>query len=112
MLVRWREIDSLEPTEQERILSVVDSLVRDRQGPPRLSYERLKEDLTMQPQLEQMMEKLEHLSPNRPAEVEDFIDFLQQHDQDKRLRQDFARASEAAFAKVWDNDDDAIYDKL
>lgn len=29
MLARWREIDALEPGEQERILSVVDSLVRD-----------------------------------------------------------------------------------
>lgn len=29
MLDRWRDIDALEPTEQERILSVVDSLLRD-----------------------------------------------------------------------------------
>lgn len=29
MLVRWREIDTLEPSERERILSVMDSLVRD-----------------------------------------------------------------------------------
>ena len=66
----------------------------------------------MQPQLEQMIEKLEHLSPDRLAEVEDFIDFIQQRDRDKILRQDYARASEAAFAKVWDNDEDAIYDRL
>lgn len=66
----------------------------------------------MQPQVQHMLEKLEHLSPDRLAEVEDFIDFLQQRDQDKRLRQEFARASEAAFAKVWDNDEDAIYDQL
>lgn len=66
----------------------------------------------MQPRVEHMLEKLEHLSPDRLAEVEDFIDFLQQRDQDKRLRQDYARASEAAFAKVWDNDEDAIYDQL
>lgn len=66
----------------------------------------------MQPQVQHMVEKLEHLSPDRLAEVEDFIDFLQQRDQDKCLRQDYARASEAAFAKAWDNDDDAIYDQL
>ncbi len=66
----------------------------------------------MHPQVQHMLEKLEHLSPDRLAEVEDFIDFLQQRDQDKRLRQDYARASEAAFAKVWDNDEDAIYDQL
>jgi transcriptional regulator with XRE-family HTH domain len=29
MLTRWKEIDSLETPEQERILSVIDSLVRD-----------------------------------------------------------------------------------
>jgi len=29
MLIRWKEIDALEPAERERILSVVDSLVRD-----------------------------------------------------------------------------------
>ncbi|MDY6929757.1 MAG: helix-turn-helix transcriptional regulator [Pseudomonadota bacterium] len=29
MLARWQEIDGLEPPERERILSVMDSLVRD-----------------------------------------------------------------------------------
>jgi transcriptional regulator with XRE-family HTH domain len=29
MLARWQAIDALEPTERDRILSVVDSLVRD-----------------------------------------------------------------------------------
>ena len=62
--------------------------------------------------IEQVMQKLQALTPNRIHEVEDFIDFLQQRDQDDRLRQDYARASEAAFAKVWDNDEDAVYDKL
>jgi transcriptional regulator with XRE-family HTH domain len=57
-----------------------------------------------------MLEKLEHLSPERLAEIEDFIDFLNQRDQDKRLRQDYAQASEDAFNKVWDNDDpDLLY---
>ncbi len=62
--------------------------------------------------IEQVMRKLQALAPNRIHEVEDFIDFLQQRDQDNRLRQDYARASEAAFAKVWDNDEDAVYDNL
>ncbi len=66
----------------------------------------------MQLQLEHMLEKLEHLSPERLAEVEDFIDFLNQRDQAKRLRQDYTQASEEAFKKVWDNNDDAIYDNL
>ncbi|MEJ2693186.1 MAG: toxin-antitoxin system, antitoxin component, Xre family protein [Candidatus Thiodiazotropha sp.] len=66
----------------------------------------------MQPQVQHMLEKLEHLSPERLAEIEDFIDFLNQRDQDKHLRQDYAQVSEDAFSKVWDNDDDAIYDSL
>ena len=66
----------------------------------------------MQPRVQQMLEKLEHLSPERLAEVEDFIDFLRQRDQDKRLRQEYVQASENAFNQVWDNDDDAIYDSL
>ncbi len=66
----------------------------------------------MQAQVEQMVEKLEHLSPNRLAEVADFIDFLQQRDQDKQLKKDYTQASEASFNKVWDNEEDAIYDTL
>lgn len=66
----------------------------------------------MQPQVEQVLEKLEHLSPERLAEVEDFIDFLNQRDQNRRLRQDYAQVSEDAFSQVWDNDDDAVYDTL
>ena len=68
--------------------------------------------MIMQLQLEQVMEKLEYLSPSRLAEVEDFIDFIQQRDQDKRLRQDYSRASQITFLKVWDNDEDTVYDKL
>ena len=66
----------------------------------------------MQPQLEQVQEKLEYLAPDRLAEVEDFIDFLQQRDQSKLLRAGYAQASEEVFNKVWDNDDDAIYDSV
>ena len=39
MLARWREIDALEPARQGRILSVVDSLVRDAR-PAALSPQR------------------------------------------------------------------------
>ena len=66
----------------------------------------------MQPLVQHMLEKLEHLSPERLTEVEDFIDFLNQRDQDKRLRQDYVKMSEETFNKIWDNDNDAIYDTL
>jgi hypothetical protein len=66
----------------------------------------------MHVQVQHIVERLEHLSPERQAEVGDFIEFLHQRDQEQHLRKDFAQASNAAIAKVWDNDDDAIYDTL
>jgi len=66
----------------------------------------------MQPKVQDMLQKLEHLTPARLAEVEDFIDFLRQRDSEQRLQQDFAQSSSASFAKVWDNDGDAAYDCL
>ena len=66
----------------------------------------------MQPQLEQVQEKLGRLAPNRLLEVADFIDFLQQRDQDTQLRDSYSQASENAFSKVWDNNEDAAYDDL
>jgi len=66
----------------------------------------------MQSQLKQIQEKLARLSPENSAEVEDFIDFLQQREQDERLRQDYAQASEEVFGKVRDNDADAVHDRL
>jgi len=66
----------------------------------------------MQAQIEHIQEKLTSLAPDRLDEVEDFIDFLQQRDQEKHLRSSYSQLSEEAFNKVWDNDDDAIYDRL
>lgn len=66
----------------------------------------------MQPQVQQVLIKLEHLSTDRLAEVEDFIDFLQHKDQDKHLRHDFTNASVNSFKEAWDNPEDDDYDKL
>jgi len=77
------------------------------------AIEKTQKGINMQsPDQEQILVKLKHLSPSRLAEVADFIDFLQQRDQEKQLQQDYAQTSEAAFNKVWDNDDDTIYDNL
>ena len=48
----------------------------------------------------------------RIAEVEDFVDFLQSRDESRGLTRSAMKSSEATFAKVWDNEDDAAYDKL
>jgi len=59
-----------------------------------------------------LIEKLKTLPPERVAEVEDFVDFLRTRDGERVLARAATRAAEPAFAKVWDNDDDAAYDKL
>jgi Protein of unknown function (DUF2281) len=59
-----------------------------------------------------LIEKIKQLPPQRKAEVEDFIDFLRAREDDQHLTQAAARVSEGSFKQVWDNDDDAAYDRL
>jgi len=59
-----------------------------------------------------LCDKIKQLPPQRLAEVEDFVDFLRTREVDQRLSLAAAKASEASFSKVWDNDDDAAYDRL
>jgi len=56
--------------------------------------------------------KLRDLPPDRLAEVEDFVDFLREKDEDQRLRCASMKLSEGALEKVWDNPADAAYDEL
>jgi hypothetical protein len=62
--------------------------------------------------LRTLIEKIGQLPPERQAEVEDFVEFLEQKDQDRGIVRAAARASQASFAKVWENRDDAAYDAL
>jgi hypothetical protein len=59
-----------------------------------------------------LISKIRVLPPERAMEVEDFIDFLRQSSEDRQLRQAAARLSEDVFAKAWDNEEDAEYDRL
>lgn len=59
-----------------------------------------------------LIEKLKTLPPERVAEVEDFVDFLRARSAERAAVRAAALAAEPAFAKVWDNDDDAAYDRL
>jgi len=59
-----------------------------------------------------LIEKLKHLQPERVAEVEDFVDFLRTRDEERALERAAARAAEPVFAKLWENDADAAYDRL
>jgi hypothetical protein len=59
-----------------------------------------------------ILEKLKALPPERVAEVEDFVDFLRTRGDTQQLTRAAASAAEPAFKKVWDNPDDAAYDRL
>jgi Protein of unknown function (DUF2281) len=62
-------------------------------------------------QEKELLEKIKSLPPDKIAEVVDFVDFLA-HKDDRLLVQAAAKISESCFATVWDNPDDAEYDKL
>jgi hypothetical protein len=60
----------------------------------------------------ELIAKIRSRPADKLVEVEDFVDFLGKREQERRLAKAVAGASEAAFAKVWDNADDAAYDRL
>jgi len=64
------------------------------------------------PNEQALLEKLKQLSPERVAEVEDFVDFLRTRGAAQQLTRAAARDAEPAFKKIWDNPDDAAYDRL
>jgi hypothetical protein len=59
-----------------------------------------------------LIDKLNTLPIDRLAEVEDFVDFLRSRDQDRALFRAASAASEPAFAAVWNNPEDDVYDAL
>jgi hypothetical protein len=59
-----------------------------------------------------LLEKIRTLPEDRVIEVEDFVDFIRQREEDRRLSQAVAKLSEPALQRVWDNPDDAEYDLL
>ena len=62
--------------------------------------------------VETLIKKIQSLPPEKAAEVEDFVDFLRLRHDDNRLTHAAANLSEEAFAEVWDNPEDAVYDEL
>ena len=65
-----------------------------------------------QSHIDQMVKKLERLPPERVAEVEDFIDFLHHRDENRSLVQATQGISESTLHAVWNNPNDADYDRL
>lgn len=61
---------------------------------------------------ESLLDKIRNLPDERVAEVEDFVDFLRQRNEEHCLTHAASRLSESAFQKIWDNPEDADYDRL
>ncbi len=59
-----------------------------------------------------LFEKIQALPAERIAEIDDFVDFIRLREQERALTRAAAAASEPAFAAIWNNADDAVYDAL
>jgi hypothetical protein len=59
-----------------------------------------------------IIKKMRELEPSKLAEVEDFVDFLRQKNNDRGLARAASKLSEKTFAGIWDNPEDAAYDSL
>lgn len=56
--------------------------------------------------------EIDNLPENLLTEVFDFIQFLESKRERNLLAKDSQELSTASFQKIWDNEEDAIYDKL
>jgi Protein of unknown function (DUF2281) len=61
---------------------------------------------------QRLIAKIQALPPERLAEVDDFVDFLQHKDQEQILTQAAMQMSAKSLAAVWDNPDDEAYNDL
>lgn len=61
---------------------------------------------------EALIEKIAALPAERIAEIEDFVDFIRQREQERALTRAAAAMSAPAFAAIWSNPDDDAYDAL
>jgi Protein of unknown function (DUF2281) len=59
-----------------------------------------------------LSQKIQTLSPEQIAEVEDFVEFLRLRGQERELMRAAAAASIPAFGAVWNNPEDDAYDAL
>jgi hypothetical protein len=59
-----------------------------------------------------LSEKIQTLSAEQISEVEDFVEFLRVRGQERELTRAAAAVSAPAFAAVWNNPEDDVYDAL
>lgn len=62
---------------------------------------------------ELLIEELRKLPEEKVNEVMDFVAFLQQREANEGIiTSHIAKLSEKSFARIWDNEKDAVYDNL
>ena len=61
---------------------------------------------------EVIKKEIDKLPEDILAEVFDFIQFLESRKEKNLLARASQKLSEVSFKKVWDNDEDAVYDRL
>ena len=59
-----------------------------------------------------LVEKIEALPAERIAEIMDFVDFIRLREQERALTRAAAASSAPAFAAIWSNPEDDVYDAL
>ena len=64
----------------------------------------------MQNQVQILLRKPEQLPRETLDEVADFVDFFLYRKHENNLRDAFSAASEEALTRVWESDEDAVYD--
>lgn len=64
------------------------------------------------PQSKALFDKISALSRERLAEVEDFVDFITAREQGRAMSRAALKASAPAFAAVWSDPENDIYDAV
>jgi len=59
-----------------------------------------------------LLNKIRYLSPEKKTELEDFVNFLFYKSEDHKIASSAIKMSEKLFGEVWDNPEDAEYDRL
>ena len=59
-----------------------------------------------------LVEKIQQLPAQRLAEVGDFVNSLRAKNEEARFVASVTKVSEPCFASAWDNDEDAVYDRM
>ncbi len=73
--------------------------------------ESVMKNVSAEKRKQALLKKIRTLPAEKVVVVEDFVDFIRQRD-DSQVTRAFSKLSEGALKKVWENPNDAIYDRL